>query len=325
MRRWQKALITVAVLVLVLILVLAGTGVWLVRRPWSRVQGTIAVPGLAAPVEVIRDEWGVPHLYAQNERDLFFAQGYVHAQDRLWQMEFNRRVADGTLSAAVGASTLQTDRFLRTLGLRRSAERDWATADDDTRAILEAYADGVNAYVEAHRNRLPLEFTILGIVPQPWSPVDTLAWGQVMSYQLGNKYGIELLRARLVAAVGPQAAGELLPPYPAGGPIIVPEEAGGYAWLGTASGDVPDPLALLAPDGAGWGSNNWVVHGSRTASGLPLLANDMHLGLNMPSIWYENGLHGGRFDVVGYSFPGVPMVIVGHNRQVAWGGHQPGA
>jgi penicillin G amidase len=319
MRRWKKVLLTVAVLILVLLLVLAGAGTWLVRRPWPKTQGTIAVPGLTAPVEVIRDEWGVPHIYAQDEHDLFFAQGYVHAQDRLWQMEFNRRVAGGRLSAAVGGSTLETDRFLRTLGLRRSAERDWATADDETRAILEAYAAGVNAYIEAHPNRLPLEFTILGVTPEPWSPVDTLAWGQVMSYQLGNKYGIELLRARLVAALGPQATQELLPPYPDEGPVIIPEEAGGYAWLGHATGSVLDPLALLAPDGAGWGSNNWVVHGSRTATGLPLLANDMHLGLNMPSIWYENGLHGGRFEVVGYSFPGVPMVIVGHNRQIAWG------
>jgi len=320
MKRLGRMLMVIGIVLLALVVILAGVGFWFVRRPWPQVKGEINVQGLSTPVKVIRDEWGVPHIYAENERDLFFAQGYVHAQDRLWQMEFNRRVGSGTLSAALGEATLDTDRFLRTLGLRRAAEKDLALMDEETRAILQAYADGVNAYVDTHRGRLPLEFTILGVDPAPWTPLDTLAWGKVMALNLCSNYDYELLRARIIAELGEEAAQQLLPPYPDGAPVIVPPEARSYDWLRGTHADKPDALAaLLGSPGAGWGSNNWVVHGSRTATGKPLLADDTHLGLDMPSIWYENGLHGGRFDIVGYSFPGVPMVIVGHNQRIAWG------
>jgi penicillin amidase len=320
MRCIGRGLVIVGILLVVLAIVLAGTGIWFVRRPWPQVRGTVQVSGLSAPAEVIRDEWGVPHIYAENEHDLFFAQGYVHAQDRLWQMEFNRRIGSGTLSAVLGEATLETDLFLRTVGLRRAAERDWQRLDNESRAVLEAYAEGVNAYVEGHRDRLPLEFTILGIEPEPWTPVDTLSWAQVMSFQLGTKYDMEILRARLVAELGEQATQELMPPYPGAGPFIVPPEVQSYAWLRGPSSGKPNPLAaVFGEPGPMWGSNNWAVHGSRTTTGLPLLANDMHLSLNLPSIWYENGLHGGRFDTVGYSFPGAPAIVVGHNQHIAWG------
>jgi penicillin amidase len=323
----KKALAILGLVLLILVVALAAAGTWFVRRPWPQVDGALTLPGLLAPVEVIRDRWGVPHIYAQNDHDLFFAQGYVHAQDRLWQMEFNRRVANGTLSAALGEATLETDRFLRTLGLRRAAEKDLVLLDDEIGAILQAYADGVNTYVESHRDRLPLEFTILGVDPAPWAPVDTLAWGKVMSYFLSGNYEYELLRARLIAELGAERTQQLLSPYPQDGPFVIPPEARSYAWLrgtGLAKADsgaagTPGVLAWLGGTNVDWGSNNWVVHGSRTATGLPLLADDMHLGLDMPSIWYENGLHGGQFDSVGYSFPGVPMVIVGHNQRITWG------
>ena len=316
----RKRLFTAGVILLLLLAILAVTAVWFVRRPWPQVDGELTVAGLSAPVEVIRDEWGVPQIYAENEHDLFFAQGYVHAQDRLWQMEMNRRIGSGTLSAALGESLLDTDRFLRTIGIRRAAEKDWALVDEETRATMQAYADGVSAYIESHRGRLPLEFTLLGVDPEPWTPIDTLAWGKMMAYDLGGNYEMELFRARLIAELGEETAHQLLPPYPEDGPVIIPPEARSYASLRNSAGGDTDPLgALLGEPRVEWGSNDWVVHGSRTASGMPLLADDMHLGLDMPSIWYENGLHGGRFDVVGYSFPGVPMVIVGHNDRIAWG------
>ncbi|HSJ59367.1 MAG TPA: penicillin acylase family protein [Anaerolineae bacterium] len=308
-------LIALAALFLVALLAAA----WFVRRPWPQVDGEISLPGLSAPVEVLRDAWGVPTLYAENDHDLFFAQGYVHAQDRLWQMEFNRRVGTGTLSAALGPSTLPTDRLLRTLGLGRAAERDWVLLDDDTRAILEAYAAGVNAYVDAHRGRLPLEFTLVGVDPEPWTPIDSLAWGKVMALFLGHNYQHELLRARLVADLGPDAAAQLMPPYPGDGPFVIPPEAGAYDWLQGRSVALTALAPLVDRPTIDWGSNNWVLHGSRTATGQPILANDMHLGLDMPSIWYEIGLHGGRFTSLGYSFPGAPGVIVGHNGRIAWG------
>ena len=320
MKRLAKVLAVTGIVLIVLVVILVVVGAWFVRRPWSKVQGEVSVPGLSAPVEVLRDEWGVPHIYAENEHDLFFTQGYVHAQDRLWQMEMNRRIGSGTLSAILGESTLSIDRFMRTLGLRQAAERDLVSADEEMRLLLQAYADGVNAYVEAHQDRLPLEFTVLGVDPEPWTPVDTLNWAAVMSLQLGRTYQTELFRAKLIATLGMEAAQQLLPPYPDQAPVIIPPEARSYAWLQGIDTSSDDALAAVLGEPAMFlGSNNWVVHGSRTATGKPLLADDTHLGLDMPSIWYENGLHGGKFDTIGYSFPGAPLVIVGHNGHIAWG------
>ena len=320
MRRIGKVLIVLLIVLLVVLVVLSAAGVYFVRRPWPKEEGNLTVDGVSAPVEVFRDQWGVPHIYAQNEHDLFLAQGFVHAQDRLWQMEFNRRVGSGTLSEALGEATLGIDRFMRTIGLRRAAEKDWALLDAETRALLEAYAEGVNAFVASDSAQLPLEFTILGITPAPWTPVDTLTWGKMMSYGLGGNYGMELLRARMIAALGPKAAQELLPPYAAGAPVIVPPESRDYSWLKDASFARVEGLpTTLGNYDLNRGSNNWVVHGSRTSTGMPMLADDTHLDLDMPSVWYENGLHGGRFDSVGFTFPGVPMVIIGHNGQIAWG------
>jgi penicillin amidase len=320
MNRAIKGLVILGVVLLVLAVVIAAAATWFVRRPWSKVDGTISVPGLQEPVEVLRDEWGVPHIYAETEHDLFFAQGYVHAQDRLWQMEFNRRVGSGTLSAVLGEATLETDQFLRTIGLRRAAERDWEVLDGESRGMVEDYASGINAYIELHRDRLPLEFTILGVDPEPWTPVDIVAWGKVMSLSLCGNYEMELLRAHMIAELGAEAAQQLMPPYAGGTPLIVPAEVQNYDGLrGTARWGNDALATVLGGNRSDWGSNNWVVHGDRTSTGKPFLADDTHLGLDMPSIWYENGLHGGRYDSVGFSFPGTPMVVIGHNGRIAWG------
>jgi penicillin amidase len=305
-----KALL-IGIPALVLILVLAAA--WLVRRSWPQESGTTAVRGLSAPVEVVRDGWGVPHLYAKNERDLFFAQGWVHAQDRLWQMCFNREVGSGRLAALFGAGALPTDKYLRTLGLRRMAERDLALASPETRGFLEAYAAGVNAFLAANAGRLPVEFKILGLEPRPWTPLDSLTWTRMMGLNLSLNQPLELARARLLPKLGVERVRQLIPLYPKDGPVIV---SGGEGAPLPAS-----PLAGLLPltPGESWASNGWVVHGSRTATGRPILANDTHLGLGMPSVWYEVGLHGGRYDNTGFSFPGLPFVILGQNRRIAWG------
>lgn len=302
---------------LVLILVLAAA--WLVRRSWPQESGTVAVRGLSAPVEVVRDGWGVPHLYAKNERDLFFAQGYVHAQDRLWQMCFNREVGSGRLAALFGSGALPTDKYLRTLGLRRMAERDLALTSPETRGFLEAYAAGVNAFLAENEGRLPVEFRILGLKPEPWTPLDSLTWTRMMGLNLSLNQPLELARARLVPKLGVERVRQLIPLYPGDGPVIV---SGGEVAHGRARTDTDEHglsrLLALNP-GESWASNGWVVHGSRTATGRPILANDTHLGLGMPSVWYEVGLHGGRFDTTGFSFAGLPFVVLGQNRRIAWG------
>jgi penicillin amidase len=321
--------ILLILLVVVLILGMAGFGVGYatVRRAWPQTRGTLQVPGLQAPVTVIRDRWGVPHIYASNPHDLFFAQGYVHAQDRFWQMEFWRRLSSGRLAEVLGKSALPTDRFVRTIGWHRAAAQDWERADPETRAVLEAYAEGVNAYISTHKGRLGLEFTLLGLTgkkfdPEPWTPVHSIAWGKVMAWDLGGNMSYELLRAGIIARLGTGAVPDLMPAPPPDRPVIVP-----HPLTQATLQSIPEAVFTthFLGEGDDLGSNNWVVAGSRTETGMPLLANDPHLGLQMPSIWYEVGLHcepkgpDCPYNVVGASFAGVPGVVIGHNDRIAWG------
>jgi penicillin amidase len=292
-----------------------GLSAYAVRRAFPQTSGQITLAGLRGSVEVMRDQWGVPHLYAQDDRDLFFAQGFVHAQDRLWQMEFHRRVASGRLSEIFGPATLQTDRFLRTVGLRRAAEAEVAQLDDEAKGFLDAYAAGVNAYITSRRGRLPVEFALLRFAPEPWSPADSIGFAKLMSWTLGGNWESEILRAHLLSRFGEDGIDRLIPPYPAEMPVIVPE--------GTDYRPFRSPAALrladFAPLRSGIGSNNWVIAGARTTTGRPLLANDPHLEAAMPSIWYEMHLSSEGFHVTGATFAGAPGVIIGHNEQIAWG------
>ena len=320
MKRVRKWVLRIGLGLLVLLLILGATAFYLVRRGWPDINGTFQAPGLQASVQIVRDKWGVPHIYAENDHDLFFAQGYAHAQDRLWQMEMDRNAAKGTLAGLVGKGAVDTDKFIRTIGLWRSAEQDWALLDADTRASLEDYAAGVNAYIDSHRDRLPVEFVMVGVNPEPWQPVDSLSIANLMALSLSHNYRMELLRAQVIATIGLEGAQDLFTPYAKGTPVIVPPEVGNYSWLRDGRFEVLDAIDDLVGDPApGWGSNNWVVHGSRTATGKPILENDTHLGLQMPSFWYENDLHGGRYHVTGFSLPGTPFVVIGHNQNIAWG------
>jgi penicillin amidase len=317
-RRLRTAVKVVLIGVVVLVAAAALYAVWTVRRAWPEDSGRTVVQGLSAPVEVVRDRWGVPHLYAQNEQDLFFAQGYVHAQDRLWQMLFNRAVGSGRLSELFGPGPLPTDRYLLTLGLRRLAARDLERLTPETRGFIDAYSAGVNAFLTTHEGRLPVELRLAAVSTAPWTALDTLAWTRMMGLNLSQNSGVELTRSRLVPKLGAEAVRRLVPPYPQDAPLIVPSMPVPEM---TGAPLAPSPLSELLPraDGERWASNGWVVHGSRTATGKPLLANDTHLGLGMPSVWYEIGLHGGRFDTTGFSFPGMPFVIIGQNQRIAWG------
>ena len=312
-------IVVVCIALVILAIVLIG-GSLFVRRTFPTIDGSVKVAGLRSTVEVYRDRWGVPHIYADNAEDLFFAQGYVTAQDRLWHMEFNRRVGSGTLSEILGVATLETDRFIRALGWRRVAEEEADALSGETLTMLEAYSAGVNAFIDSHGGSLPLEFTILGVEPEPWTPADSISWAKAMAWDLGGNWEAELLRALLIDAVGEDKAAELAPPYPDDHPVIVPPGVGVDANLGIDSLLARSAeLERFLSGGPGVGSNNWVVDGSKSATGKPLLADDVHLGLQMPSIWYEVHLVGGGLNVEGYSFPGVPGVIVGHNEHIAWG------
>ena len=299
---------------------LVGAGYYLLmRRPLARTQGSLQLPGLEDKVEILRDPWGIPHIYAANQHDLLLAQGYVHAQDRLWQMDFHRRLVAGRLSEVMGDTTVPVDRWIRILSMRRVAEQEIDLLSPETRAALEAYSAGINARIT--QGRLPVEFTLLRYRPEPWTLADSLSWIKFMSWSLSVNWESELLRTLLIDRLGPDRAAELEPEYPEYQPRIAPELvdfAAKFAELALDRAEAARPFTG-PPARSGLGSNNWVLAGSRTASGAPLLANDMHLPITMPSIWYENHLVGGDLNVTGVTFPGIPGVVSGHNGHVAWG------
>lgn len=298
-----------------LIILISLTGYYyFIRLPLPLTDGELKLKGLKAPVRVFRDEWGVPHIYAANRHDLFFAQGFVQAQDRLWQMETNRRVGAGRLSEVIGPEALETDKLLRTLGLMRAAQREVASYDASSRKILQAFSEGVNAFIESRGDRLPIEFRLAGVRPEPWQPEDSIAWAKVMALLGGKNWQEEIIRAMLIRKLGPKKAMELLGLNKPATPTIIPAGMD----LSALWPLINKPPSSLLPT-LGGASNNWSVHGSHTTTDFPLLANDMHLVVMVPSVWYEMHLVGGGLDVTGLSLAGVPFIIAGHNQDIAWG------
>ena len=291
----------------------AGACAWL-QRSLPQLDGTVAAPGVGAPVEIVRDHDGIPHVFAATERDGWYAVGYAHAQDRLWQMEFQRRVAQGRLAEFLGERAFETDRLMRTLGLARTAERIVANLDAATVANLQAYADGVNAFLQS-KPVMPVEFQALRVDMAPWKPADSVAWLLVMSWDLSSNWRSELARLRFAATVGVDRAAQLIPPYPGDTQTPLPD----YKALYTALAPQAAALLALSPGAEqAIGSNNWVVSGARSETGKPLLANDPHLGLQAPALWYLVHVQTPAGNVVGGTIPGMPFVVLGHTDGVAW-------
>ena len=332
------------------------------RRSLPQVDGSVKVAGISAPVDIFRDADSITHVYGATKLDAFYGLGYAHAQDRLWQMEFQRRVGMGRLSEVFGQATVSTDRFLRTLGTGRAARSAWDALPAESKTAIDAYVAGVNAFISTHHgSALPLEFTILRFEPEPWSGPDVLAWVKMMAWDLSKNYSLELLRHDLMALVGTQKSADLFPPYAADGltilsdadivrgperaalhkpdvgrpfqgrqrrgperaalqqPAVIPDVA--RPFQGRDQGSLSDAFASAAIPGFGsaLGSNNWVVDGTMTASGKPLLANDPHLDAQIPSLWYLAHLSAPGYDVIGATLPGAPVVVIGRNTSVAWG------
>lgn len=351
----------------IVVLVVGSAIWWFVYRPLPQLDGEVTVPGLRSEVRVERDDWGVPHIRASTVEDLAEAQGYVLAQDRLWQMDLLRRAARGQLSEVLGPATLEVDKDFRVLNFSRAADRDMALMSPEVRGIMEAYARGVNRFIAQHATSLPIEFTLLNYKPQPWQPADSLVIACYMYRTLTDTRQEEMGRAIVTAKVGPELAKELYSPDAAMDHFVVgdpnaakdahaaksdrdqdendedemdPEDVlkaqrKDYSTL--QSNDAPDLTSALAGEVRDWigesrreirqslGSNNWVVSGEHTATGKPLLANDMHLELTLPPIWYEVHLTAPGWNVKGFALPGAPMVVVGHNDRIAWGFTNNGA
>ncbi|PSL39917.1 penicillin amidase [Labedella gwakjiensis] len=354
----RRAALVVISLLAVAAVVVGGIGLWTVQRSFPQTSGELSLAGLDADVVVTRDAAGIPQIVADSAADLFAAQGFVHAQDRFWEMDFRRHVTAGRLSELFGSSQITTDTFIRTLGWRTVAEAEVESLDDTSRSYYEAYARGVNAYLDSRSGAdLSLEYAVLGLQnpgyePEPWTPADSVAWLKAMAWDLRSNLESEIDRALLSSTLDPSLVADLYPPYPAdrhativGGAnaLSTPISTNALASAPTIDTDsTADTEAttrslstldavlsglpeLLGRAGSEIGSNAWVVSGDHTESGRPLLANDPHLGPAMPSIWYQMGLRCSTvsdacpFDVAGFTFSGLPGVIIGHNDAVAWG------
>jgi penicillin amidase len=353
MSKTIKFLGGVIVVLVVLGLALWGMWSWFTHQAIPKTSGTLNVPGLQQPVEIVRDENDVVHIYAQNPADLFFTQGFVHAQERFWQMEFQRRVGAARLSEIFGESTLQTDIYLRQFGFENLAAQAYNSMDVETRGIIDAYTAGVNAYIQSRKpSQLGLEFALLNLQGvnwdiEPWTPADTLVWGEMLIYDQGDDASADLKNMELLATLGTEKYMDMRPPYREDRPVIIQSSELNY--LGNTSQIPPSVLsqaqvdyvlrfirqhgspnlapAQLADLGlvGSAGSNSFVVSGDLTTTGKPLLANDPHMSVNMPALWYEIGMHCTTktadcpYNFNGFSLPGVPGILIGHNDRIAWG------
>jgi penicillin G amidase len=298
------------------LLIVLGGGVYLyLRSALPQTDGRIVVSGPKAQIRIERDADGVPLITAQDDEDVAFGLGFVHAQERLFQMELQRRYGAGRLAEIFGQQAVATDRQMRVLGLYRAAESAIPSLSPQMNRALSAYAAGVNAFLASRRGAPPPEFLLLGLAPEPWRPADSLVWGKLMAVQLGGNYRGELLRARMARTITATDLAFLYPEYPKGAPTTLADMLPVYRRLGL------DGLydAVPAVVGPNYASNSWVVDGKHSASGKPLLANDPHLAFGTPGFWYLARLKTPQHEIAGGTVAGVPLVVIGHNERIAWG------
>ncbi|MCS5502470.1 penicillin acylase family protein [Lysinibacillus capsici] len=311
---WKKWLIVIAGIIAALALVAFIGFTWFMNKSKPVIDGELAVTILDQDVTVTRDEKGVPHIFAKTDADLYRAQGYVQAQDRLFQMDLARRQASGRLSEIIGEATVNTDKHFRTFSLRDAAEKSLAAYDDESKQVLEWYAEGVNAFIAQAKesNTLSYEFALLGYEPEEWTVVDSLTIGKYMAYDLGGNWNTLAFRHWALQNFDEEKAKELFIKYPENASAII-------------EANIQNPVAVAGQFSAEMlpnefnGSNNWVVSGDKTKSGTPILADDPHLGLSTPSIWYQMHLQSPQQNVSGVIFAGIPGIILGHNDEIAWG------
>ncbi len=342
----KDILLVVIALILMFVVIVGIWAGYILKSSLPQVAGEITLAGLDKPVEVIRDEFGIPHIRAESEGDLYFALGFVNAQDRLWQMDIFRRISHGRLAEILGPSLIGLDHRHRVFGYRRLARELYENADAESRAICSAYVEGVNAYIEISSDKLPVEFLLLKYRPETWKPEDVysvLLWQQWM---VTFNWETELAMVALIQKFGPEAALELVNIQQATGPTIIPESDKQYApapsridnivippeidysQIRFESSGEAEPLhtAWLRPIGQFHASNAWAVDGTRSASGSAILSNDPHIQHTLPSIWYMVHLSApGIDDAAGITTLGVPMITMGHTRHIAWGDTTTGA
>lgn len=289
-------------MIAIVLVVVAGGWLW-VRSSLPMTDGTLTVAGVSAAVTISRDAHGFPTIKAASDPDAAFGLGFVTAQDRFFQMDLMRHAVAGRLAEWFGPPAFDSDKSMRTLGLYRAAQAQYALLSPELRAVYDAYAAGVNAYLATRRGPLPPEYVLLHLGAAPWTPVDSLAWGKIMDLQLTANYRQELLRQRLAQRLKPEDLAVLYPGYDAKAPVVL-------GALNDVLPGLPEPMPA---------SNEWVVDGKHSASGKPLLANDTHLGFSAPGVWYLARIETPQDTIAGVTSPGEPMIVLGHNTHVAWG------
>jgi len=315
MKKWMA--ISGIILLGLIVVALGGGYVWFqyaIKKSLPKMSGEVVVSGLKEDVEIIRDTYGVPHIYAKNEPDLFFALGYAMAQDRLWQMEFTRRLGHGRLSEVLGKDLAKVDRFFRMLASEGMNKKN----PEDLAFVSRSFADSVNAFLEAHPDRLPFEFTLLGYKPEPWDPEDSFAIMRVVNWSGSMGWRVDLMSRKMIEKVGSEKMKEAFPIWPEDAPLIIAEEGKDLSKITHSFFETMRFAESLTGSLVGSASNNWVISGEKSITGRPILANDPHLALTNPSFWWEVHMVCPTINVSGFAVPGVG-VAVGHNLHVAWG------
>ena len=316
----MKWLRRIGLLAGVLAAMAAMLAAWYVQRVLPQTDGRLLLDGPRAELRIERDAEGIPTIRATSLEDAAFGLGFVHAQDRLWQLETHKRIASGRLAQAFGELALETDVFLRMLGVRRAAAAQWTRISPQARSLVQAYAAGINAWVAQGMRARPPEFVLLGLHPEPWTAEDTLGWAIMMAWDLGGNWSTELMRMRLALKLPVERINELLPPYPGERPLATADYASLYRALRVDGRLGQQALRAAPPSGIeGVGSNNWALAGSRTVSGRPLLGNDPHLKLSTPALWYLARIEVPGVKIAGATMPGLPGVVLGQNEHIAWG------
>jgi penicillin G amidase len=337
----SKSLKFVGYVVLSLLLLAALLVAILYFSAQPKTSGTVAVAELKKAVTIYRDQYGVPHIEADNDEDAFFALGYIHAEDRLWQMEFQRHIAQGTLSEMFGQATLNQDKYLRTLGFYRAATTAWPALSLHAKRMFHSYTNGINSFLQT--GKLPLQFTLINYKPKPWTDVDSIAWQKMMAWDLQSTWKEKIQNYMIKTQLGGDQIPLLLPPYPDNAPTVMSDENVRQSGLAlnqltlreqtltkTSLPSVASLTSIIQQSDAmkislglvdvpGKGSNNWVISGRLTKNNKPLLASDPHLGLSAPSLWYLADIKTPNFHVIGATIPGLPVMIIGRNDYIAWG------
>jgi penicillin amidase len=306
---------------LAILAVIGGFGLYhIMTKSLPALEGDRRIGGLSGEVQIIRDPAGIPHIMAATEYDAYVAAGYVHAQDRLWQMDITRRYGMGRLAEVLGTRALPIDRLMRTIGIRQIADSLWRTVSPQTRNILQAYTKGVNASIREMKGQYPLEFDLLQYTPEEWTPVHSLIVTRLLGWELALSWWVDLTLGELVQRLGEERAQALFPTYPEDAPLILPPD---YAPPAGVGAEMREALAavhrLMGTSGSAIGSNSWAVSRNRAARGAALLANDPHLLHMQPARWYIIHLAAPGLNVAGVSVPGAPAVVIGHNERIAWG------